>query len=125
MTLVRVDEKTVLQMPDFIHDFGHYPDSENPLLHEGIIYRNHVPVNFVRHRTVEKMLYKLRSWLLELDAMPSCSWPLYTFFHAILTLSFGLNCKFPLKDVALYIFWEVRGCKPVAVFKRSRGHAST
>lgn len=100
----------IIQMPDFIHEFGHYPDSDNPLLHEGVKYKNHVPTNFVRHRAVEKVLYKLRIWLTNLDAMVG-----YKIFDMFLDILFGLNCKFPLKDIALYAVWQLGECKPIAV----------
>ena len=78
-----------LQLPDFIHDFGD-PTPHHPRTSLGL------------HLGVERALYHAKRFLdCEIgDAVPG-----YEFWNGILTILFGLNCSFPLKDVALYSAW--------------------
>jgi len=93
----------ILQMPDFIHD---YEESTDKHTFKG---------SLARHIAVERVLMKISWWFTCHDAIPG-----YTFFSGFLTFLLGLNCNFPAKDVALYTQWYVRGCKPVAVFKKAK-----
>jgi len=101
MTIVKCGS-SLYRRPDFIHDFGY--NSDNPLCHEGINYKT--LEGFQRHRAVEKILYKAREWLTDYDAIPG-----YRFLELPLDILFGLNCKFPLKHIALFVVWSLRkGC---------------
>lgn len=99
MPLVKVD-RWIFQMPDFIQDYSE--DSEHHTYSGSLI----------RHITIEKPLLKLRHLMIDNDAII----PFYNFFDAILDLLFGLNCNFLSHDIALYIVWSLRGCKPIKVW---------
>lgn len=97
----------VFVMPDFLREFGHN-DTLNPLLHE-------FEGSFHRHLIIERFLLKIRDWLESNDAMPG-----YTIAQAVLSIFFGFNCSFSSKDIALYIVWYLRRCKPLAVLKKPK-----
>lgn len=87
-----------MEQEQWVHDFGW--DEADPLCHEGIDY---VTLDgYLLHRSVEKILYKVRIWLSHNDAVP-----FYHAFQAGLDLLFGLNCRFPMKDIALYMAWTL------------------
>lgn len=104
MTLVDFGN-VVLQMPDFLHDF-----SSDVHRYKG---------SLARHVAVERVLYKVQSWLTAHDAMPG-----HFLLSAALGLVFGLNCGFPAKHVALYVAWYLKGCKAVAVFPKINNKVS-
>lgn len=85
--------------PPFVHDFGEDNDSENPADH---VFKG----SFVRHRAVEKPLLKIRWLLMSFDAVPG-----YTPADGLLGILLGLNCNFPMRDVALWFVWFLRGGK--------------
>lgn len=108
LTLVDLGNGTILQMPDFIHDYGPDNDSMNPLCH---YYRG----SLIRHISVEKSLLFLRRKIL--GELIGDAFPLYEFLDSIVGIALGFNCNFPAGDIALYTVWRLKGCKPIAVFK--------
>lgn len=89
---VTFDDRTLtFEIPEFIHEFG--DDTTHT-------FRG----SLRRHLAAEKVLIKLRGWLIECgDALPS-----YKSLNALLDLFFGLNCNFPLKDIILYMIWTLK-----------------
>jgi hypothetical protein len=67
--------------------------------------------SFVRHVAVEKALYFLIDDIVGRFVKERGT--LETFFKRILEtpikLIFGLNCNFPLRDIALCVVWELKG----------------
>lgn len=102
MVLVKISGDLILEMPDFIHEYG----DKNNHTYKG---------SLKRHVTVEKILYKISWWLTDNDAMPVCK-----LFDAVLDILFGLNCNFPKRDIALYFVWYLQGCKPISVHRCNR-----
>jgi hypothetical protein len=94
--------ETVILFPDFYHDFGLNNESEKPSEHT-------FSGSFLRHRTIERALLKLKELLLDVvgDACPA-----YTILNASLGIFLGLNCGFPKRDVALYFVWVLGFYKP-------------
>lgn len=78
------------EIPEFIHEFG----DDTTHTFEGSLRR---------HLAVEKVLIRLRGWLIEHDALPG-----YSFLDAFLDFLFGLNCNFPLKDIILHMIWTLK-----------------
>jgi len=88
--------------PPYVHEYGEN-HALNPLCHT---YRG----SFARHWAVEEALLKIKAVFDGMDAMP-----LYDLFHALIGIPLGFNCGFPQRDIALYVVWNFRGCKPLLV----------
>ena len=58
------------------------------------------------HKTIDRIFYRLRRWLICHDTLP-----VYKIFNTGLGFIWGINCGFPLRDVALWAVWYLRGCK--------------
>jgi len=97
MVLHNLGKYGIWQMPDFVHP------CREPHTYKG---------SLLRHIVVENVLFRIRHWLTDRDALPG-----YSLLNALMSILFGFNCNFPAKDIALYTSWYFRGCKPVAVFK--------
>ena len=122
----RVSDDTIFIMPNFIHEFG------DPFHHMSMM------------RTVERVDDEdgwgnyvtgtgpsdLRFWIHELldDCFfyPAQRWlskwmgdnKIERFFREILGFFWGINCGFPIRDIALYTVWCFRCCPALAVFKK-------
>jgi len=59
--------------------------------------------SLLRHVTVERVIYKMKDWYMDHDALPMSS--LLSFLISFL---FGLNCNFPIRDVVRYVTEELR-----------------
>ena len=112
--------------PVFIHDFGdryHHMslmwsverDEEGEyILGPGL------PSNarFVIHELLDDyVFYPIRDWL--------SNWvgdnEVYSFIRSVLGFFWGFNCGFPSRDVALYLAWDLRGCRrPCLTMERFR-----
>lgn len=100
--LNKISDGLYFQMPDFIHKFGPGQHSRPGALHAAIdrpLYAYYKILNFIG------------------DACPVAD-----LLKVLQIIGFGLNCGFPAKDVALYVVWYLRGCKPVKVWKKSEGN---
>lgn len=82
-------KNSFLQLPDFIHNFGD-PTPHHP--------RNSLAL----HLGVERALYHAKR-VLDCDVGDAV--PGYSIWNGALTVLFGLNCSFPLRDVAMYSAW--------------------
>lgn len=81
--------------PRFIHGFG---KPEGPHTYRGSLNR---------HKAVERVIYayqRLRNWIG--DALPGDD-----LLKVPEILTFGFNCGFPARDIALYVIWYLRGCQ--------------
>lgn len=106
-TLFRIDAKLyVRDEPDFVHDFGH-DNCAKTLAHHTFKGR------WRRHIAVERVLCFFRHNVL-LEWIGD-AFPLHELFDALVGMGFGLNCNFPLRHIALYTVWRLRGMKPMRV----------
>lgn len=69
------------------------------------------------HKTIDKIFYRFRRWLICHDALP-----IYGVFNAGLGFLWGLNCGYPLRDIALWIVWYLKGCKGEWVEVKNRAN---
>ena len=77
-------------IPNFEHEWSHIESKHT--------YRG----SFARHKAIEKILYRLRWLCIGYDGR----W-LFDRFNDLLSIPFGLNCNFPLKDIIKYATWEL------------------
>lgn len=78
--------------------------------------KHHIHDAYIRGRKTLKQLHgKRRKRMLRLM---KTSWKLHRFLRTILGFFWGINCGFPLRDVALYTVWFHRGCDPFAIYER-------
>jgi len=85
-----------LSPPWFVMDFGDLQEHA---------YKG----SLLRHVTVERVLWKL-NWL-EFDVIGEAC----PFFHPLLAFTdilFGLNCNFPLRNIALFAAWTLHLIDP-------------
>lgn len=101
----------VFQMPDFIHDFG---DSAHHLCPTGL---NPSHIRFIFHECLDWCFYRVQRWLRKWVGDNK----VYKGLRSILGFYWGVNCGFPLRDVALYSVWDLRGSKPVTVWEKQDG----
>ena len=108
MTLVDLGNGTVLQMPDFKHDLG----DNDSLYAEDHVFKG----SWRRHRGVEIPLIHLRR-LIE-NAIGDAYDNLINILDVPIAIVLGLNCNFPLNDVAQFLIWRQKGCKPITVLRK-------
>ncbi len=118
----RVADNLVFVMPGFIHEFGddahHWSMARTCELDEwGAPVRGTGPSDwrYLVHEWLDLWIFYplkhgLRRWFGE--------GRIYERLSTILGFFWGLNCGFPLRDVARYTVWSFRGCKPLAEFMR-------
>ena len=58
-----------------------------------------------RHVSVENSIYLLQNVVERIGD----AFPLYDYLYAPIVIAFGLNCNFPLKDIAQYVAWHLKG----------------
>lgn len=58
--------------------------------------------SLARHLAAEKLLYEIRDSLDVVVDRIGCKFPLFRYMDGFLSILFGLNCNFPLKNIALY-----------------------
>ena len=121
----RVTKKMIFIMPDYIHEFGDrfhhmsmirtgdFDEEGSPIEWTGFSNRR-----YIIHDLLDGIVfYPISDWLSKWVGDND----LYDFLRIIVGFFWGLNCGFPLKDVASYFVWNLRGNKPVAVFKMIKG----
>lgn len=120
-----VANDTVYVMPHFIHEFGdrfHHMSMVRTCEHdeEGDLIRGTGPsdARFFVHEVLDAWIfYPIQRWMRKWIGDNA----VYNTLRLILGIFWGLNCGFPLRDVALYTVWDYRGCAPRAVFKEKEG----
>ena len=119
-----VADNLVYIMPEFIHEFG------DPFHHMSLTrtIKRDEDGDFIRGTGPSD----LRVWIHELldDCFfyPAKKWlskwmgdnKIGRLFREILGFFWGINCGFPLRDVALYTVWCFRRCAPLAVFEKKK-----
>jgi len=58
-----------------------------------------------RHIAFEKAIYLLQDVIERIGD----AFPLYNYIYVPIIIAFGLNCNFPIKDVAQYVVWHLKG----------------
>lgn len=118
----RVQDNLVFVMPEFIHEIGdpfhHVSMVRTCELDEwGAPLRGTGPSD-LRYRVHEFLddwiFYPIKRRL----AKGLGDGRIYERLSSLLGFFWGLNCGFPPRDVARYTVWSLRGCKPLAVFRR-------
>lgn len=88
----------IFELPFFYHDYSPHNCSR--------LSKDHTfKGTFSRHVCIESILISLR-----------CKFRRYLPLDAIIGIFFGLNCNFPLTDVARFFIWQVRGEVPLHFF---------
>lgn len=121
----QVADNLVYIMPYFIHEFGdpfHHMSLTRTidLNEDGDFIRGTGPSNFrfwIHELLDDLFFYPAQKWLSKWMGDNKIE----RFFREILGFFWGINCGFPLRDVALYTVWCFRGCKPLAIFERHSG----
>ena len=118
----RVADNIVYIMPDFIHEFG------DPFHHMSLTRTIKIDENedFIRGTGPSDLRFWIHELLDDCFFYPAQKWlskwmgdnKIKRFFREILGFFWGINCGFPLRDVALYIVWCFRCCPPLAVFEK-------
>jgi len=76
---------------NFIHDFGNW-------------YQHNYKGSLNRHLAIEKTLIRFQ----KIYKFIGDAFPIYDLIYSPMHLFFGLNCNFPLRDIALYIIWDLK-----------------
>lgn len=121
----RVGDNLVFVMPDFIHEIGSLGHHWSMMRtadrdEEGEIIPFTGPSNWrwVVHEFLDDWIfYPIKRRL----AKGLGDGRIYERLSSLLGFFWGLNCGFPPRDVASYTVWSLRGCKPLAVFRRRGG----
>ena len=120
----RVADNLVYIMPDFIHEFGYsahhlsmirtcdFDEDGSPISGTGPSNGSYAVHEFLDLWIFYPILHWLNKWIGDNK--------IYELLRLALGFFWGINCGFPLSDVALYIVWCFRGCAPLAVFEKKK-----
>jgi len=94
-TLERLLKMSEIKFPSFVHEY--YDIEEEKHTFNGSIRR---------HVAVERAISQVSRILNFIGD----AFPLYDYLSILPIIALGLNCNFPVKDVALYVVWYLKGC---------------
>jgi len=109
-----VKEGTIWLEPIFIHDFGdsaHHMSMVRTCEFDeyGAPIRGTGPSNarYLVHEFLDNWIfYPIQEWMSKWIGDNE----IYNFLRDVLGFFWGINCGFPLRDIALYFVWVRRGC---------------
>jgi len=84
-----------LYEPGFVHDY----------VWDTLLNEHTFKGSRIRHIVFERVIrlfQDIAEWIGDAS-------PFYPYIDALIIIAYGINCNFPLKDVAQYVIWHFKG----------------